>query len=249
MTQTYTLYIKAYTPTTIPMARLARYMQNLAEMLGHEADVHFDALKEGSTQLVSKISHEAVPKVEEHLALVKQGKGTPAAIKAKMEIDDLLSGDNATGFIYQGNNETDKVIVFPGVTRPKPTSYGPFKQEGSLDGVLISVGGADETAHIQLQNGNIKYTGIHTDRETARRLAKHMYDPVRVFGTGRWLRDKDGNWILISFKVRQDFMVLKSDSLKHVIEQMRGIEGSEWKSMDDPIGALRALRDKGNGLH
>ncbi|PKQ12409.1 MAG: hypothetical protein CVT70_08625 [Alphaproteobacteria bacterium HGW-Alphaproteobacteria-1] len=249
MTKTYTLYIDAYTPGTIPMARLARYMQNLAEMLGHETDVHFDTLREGSTQLVSRIDHEAVPKVAKQLALVRQGEGAPAAMKAKMEIDDLLAGDNATGFIYEGNDEAVKVILFPGVTKPKPTTYGPFNQEGSLDGVLISVGGADETVHIQLQNGNLKYTGIQTNRETARRLAKHMYEPVRLFGTGRWLRDEQGNWVLKSFKVRQDFKVLKSDSLKDVIDQMRGVEGSEWKSMDDPIGALRALRDNGDGLH
>ena len=35
MSKSYTLYIKAYTPETIPMARLAQYMQNLAAILGH----------------------------------------------------------------------------------------------------------------------------------------------------------------------------------------------------------------------
>ena len=249
MSKRYTLYIKAFTPETIPMARLAHYMQNLAAMLGHDTAVHFDTLKPGSTQLVTKIDHEDVPKVATHLAQVKRGEGSPEATKAQAEIDRLLAEDNATGFVYEDEDESTKIITFPGVTRPKPSTFGPFNQEGSLDGVLISVGGADETAHIQLQNGNIKYTGIHTHRETARRMAKHMYEPVRIFGTGRWLRDEDGNWILKSFKVRQDFMVLKSDSLKDAIDQMRGIEGSEWKNMDDPIGALRALRDKVDGLH
>ena len=63
MTKTYTLYIAAYSPETIPLARLAKYMQSFAAMLGHETAVHFDQLDGGSTQLVTRIEHEDVPKV------------------------------------------------------------------------------------------------------------------------------------------------------------------------------------------
>lgn len=249
MTISYTLYIEAYTPETIPMARLAEYMQNLASLLGHESAVHFQTLKPGSTQIVTRVDHEDAPKVATHLEEVRRGEGSAEANRARAEIDRLLAEDNAIGFVYEDDDEKARIISFPGVTRPKPTTFGPFNQEGSLDGILISVGGADETAHIQLQNGEIKYTGIQTHRETARRLAKHMYEPVRLFGTGRWLRDADGNWILRSFKVRQDFAVLESGSLKDAVDHMREIEGSDWKNMDDPISALKNLREKGSGFH
>lgn len=248
MSKNYTLYIKAYTPETIPMARLAQYMQNLAAMLGHDAAVHFDTLKPGSTQLVTKVDHEDVPKVAAHIAQVKRGEGTPEATKAQTEIDRLLAEDNATGFIYEDDDKSAEIIAFPGVTRPRPTTYGPFNQEGTLDGILVSVSGADQTVHLQLQNGDIKYTGIDTNRDTARRLAKHMYEPVRIFGTGRWLRDQEGNWILKKFRV-DNYSVLAADDLKDAVAQIREIEGSEWASMDDPMGALRALREKGNGFH
>jgi len=201
MSKRYTLYVEAYTPETMPMARLAQYMQNLAAMLGHDAAVHFETLKPGSTQIVSRIDHEDVPKVATDLAQLKRGEGTPEAKKAQAAIDQLLAEDNATGFVYEDDDENAKIIAFPGVTRPKPTTFGPFNEEGSLDGVLISVSGADQTVHLQLQNGDIRYTGIETNRETARRLAKHMYEPVRVFGTGRWLRDQEGTWLLKRFKV------------------------------------------------
>lgn len=248
MSKSYTLYIKAYTPETIPMARLAQYMQNLATMLGHDAAVHFNKLKPGSTQLVTRIDHEDVPKVATHLAQIKRGEGTLKATKAQAEIDRLLAEDNATGFVYEDKDESAKIIAFPGVTRPKPTMFGPFYQEGSLDGILISVSGADQTVHLQLQNGEIKYTGIETNRETARRLARHMYEPVRLFGTGRWLRDEEENWILKKFKV-ESYNDLAANDLNDAIDQMREIEGSEWNDMDDPIDALKALREKGNGLH
>jgi len=158
------------------MARLAQYMQNLAAMLGHDAAVHFDTLKPGSTQLVTKIDHEDVPKVATHLAQVKRGEGSAEATKAQTEIDRLLAEDNATGFIYEDADEHAKIIAFPGVTRPKPTTFGPFNQEGSLDGILISVSGADQTVHLQLQNGDTKYfktatPSIRGSTRTARRLA------------------------------------------------------------------------------
>lgn len=248
MSNSYTLYIKAFSPETIPMARLAQYMQNLAAMLGHETAVHFDMLKPGSTQLVTRVDHEDVPKVAKQLAQVKSGEGSTEATKAQTELDRLLAEDNATGYIYAGDDQSAEIIAFPGANRTRPVSYGPFNQEGSLDGVLISVGGADQTVHLQLQNGDIKYTGIDTNRDTARRLAKHMYEPVRIFGTGRWLRDQDGNWLLKKFKV-ENFTVLQADDLKEAVSQLRKVEGSDWSGMDDPKSALKALREKGNGLH
>ena len=150
MVKTYTLYIDAYTPETIPMVRLAEYMQRFAVMLGHSDTVHFDALKSGSTQLAARIDHEHVPKVRSQLDLITRGEANLDTMRAWDDIDRLLADDNATGFIYEDSDQGDKVIGFPGVTRPRPTSYDPFNQEGTLDGILISIGGADRTIHLQL---------------------------------------------------------------------------------------------------
>jgi hypothetical protein len=43
--EVYELYIDALTPATIPMARLSEYMADFAELLGHEAHVHFERVK------------------------------------------------------------------------------------------------------------------------------------------------------------------------------------------------------------
>ncbi|RCK21880.1 hypothetical protein TH8_17225 [Thalassospira profundimaris] len=248
MDKNYTLYIKAYSPETIPMVRLAKYMQNLALMLGNEASVHFKELRPGSTQLVTSIDFEDQPKVAEQLQKLKVGEAAIEVVRASNAIDELLAEDNAVGFVYEDDNEDAKVIAFPGVTRPRPVVYGPFKQEGSLDGVLVSVSGADETVHLQLQNGNIKYTGIVTNRDNARRLAKHMYEPMRIFGVGRWMRGDDATWQLKSFRV-DSFDVLDNSDLSVAVDKLRSEKGSEWKLMEDPLAALKALRDKDGGLH
>lgn len=243
MAKTYTLHIKAYTPETIPMARLAQYMRSFAGLIGHEHEsaVHFDRLAEGSTQLVSRVDHEEVPKVRASLDALARGEASVERIKAQEDLDALLAADNATGFVYEDEDPGAKIIDFPGVTRPRPFEYGPVRQEGTLDGVLVSIGGADKTIHIRLQNGDLKYTGLETDRDTARHLAKHLFEPVRVFGTGNWLRGADGTWTLKRFKI-QGFDVLRQDDLRDVVDDLRAVEGSEWSTLDDPLATLRALR-------
>jgi len=248
MAKTYTLYIDAYNPETIPMARLAEYMQGFAAMLGHEAGVHFDDLRKGSTQLVSRVDHEQIPKVGATLDALMRGEGTPEAIKAQEMIDRLLADDNATGFVFEDDDPQAKIIAFPGVTRPRPLQYGPIKQEGTLDGILVSVGGADKTIHIRLQHGDMKYSNIDTDRDTARRLGKHLFEPIRVFGTASWLREEDGRWTLKRFRV-ESFEALKTDGLRDVLNELRGIEGSEWSDQDGVQVKLRTLRDEGSGPH
>ncbi len=248
MAKTYTLHIDAYSPETIPMARLAEYMQGLATMLGHEGGVHFDRLDPGSTKLVSRIDHEQVPKVTAALDALARGEGNPDALKAQEIIDRLLAGDNATGYLYEDNNPGAKIIAFSGVSKPRPVQYGPIKQEGTLDGILVSVGGADKTIHIRLQHGDMKYSNIDTDRETARRLGKHLFEPLRVFGTGSWLREEDGTWTLKRFKV-DSFEALKTDDLRDVLDELRKIEGSEWAEQDGALATLRSLRDEGSGPH
>ena len=246
MRKDYTLCIEGLTPDTISAARLASYMGSLARLLGHEDAVRFHLLKAGSIELALKVDEEAVCGVENQLDLVKKRKGSRKATKACEEIDLLLQGDKTCGFIYEGENKEDekaRILEFPGVAR---SHHEPVSEEGSLDGKLCSVSGAVKTVYLQLQNGETRYSGIETDRITARELAKHMYEQVRIFGTGEWQYDRQGNWILQKFSV-QSYQVLVADSLRDVIDQMREIEGSGWQKMEDPIGAWRVLRGKGDG--
>ncbi|MBC6403346.1 MAG: hypothetical protein GDA35_06965 [Hyphomonadaceae bacterium] len=137
MGKRYTLYIDAFSPRTIPMARLAQYMQNFAALLGHESAVRLQGLESGSTRIVTAVDLEYVPKVDRRL------------------IDRLLAGDNATGFIYAGEDESARIIPFPGVTgleagdlvRQDETS--PYKDYGTLEGTLRTI--SDETGGVKIR--------------------------------------------------------------------------------------------------
>ncbi len=243
-------YIDAYSPETIPMAKLADYMADFATLLGKDNAVHFAGLEKGSTKLAARVEFEDVPKVRTRLDDIRRGNPPKDAAKVFAQIDARLANDNATGRIFVEGEEgpTAELLTFPGRNRPKAQSYGPFTQEGTLDGLLISVGGKDATVPLRLQNGDITYTNCDTTRALARDLGKHLFEPIRVHGTGRWLREADGTWNLLRFRVHR-FEQLGKDSLRESVTALRSVSGSGWNEFVDPLAELDDLRRDTDELH
>ena len=122
--------IKAYTPETIPMDRLAQYMSVFARILANTKQVHFKKLESSSTLLVARAQYEAIPKVIKRLHSVKQGDGAQDAMQAVDAANDMLRDDNATATILHGKNE--RIIYFPGKEIPKPQKVGPFREPATF---------------------------------------------------------------------------------------------------------------------
>lgn len=246
-----TFYIDAYSPATIPMARLAEYMADFAALLGTQNRAYFEGLESGSTKIVSRVAYEDVPKVTTRLRDISRGDLTKETAKLFQQIDDRLANDNAVGSIValdaQGH-PAGEVLAFPGRTRPNRQSYGPFTQEGQIDGVLIAVGGKDETVPLRLQSGDTIHTKLETTRTKARELARHLFEPIRVHGTGHWLREADGDWTLRRFRV-QSFTALDAASLRDAVAELRAVPGSGWRDITDPLAELDDLRRDDDALH
>lgn len=244
-------YIDAYSPETIPMTKLAEYMADFAALLGKENAVHFAGLEKGSTKLAARVEFEDVPKVTTRLHEIRRGNPPKDAARVFAQIDTRLANDNAVGRIFIEGEEgaaTAELLAFPGRDRPKDVSYGPFTQEGNLDGLLIAIGGRDETVPLRLQNGETVYPSCETTRLIARELAKHLFEPIRVHGSGRWMREPDGTWTLMRFRVHR-FDVLGKDSLRDTVTALRGMRGSGWKDMPDPLAELASGRRDDGELH
>lgn len=243
----YELHIDAYTPETMPMARLAEYMADLAMLLGHKEYVHLADIKPGSTKLAVKIDNEAVPKVTERIKTVEEGEAPDDAMKAFKQLNKKLASDNAIGRLTyaQEGKDTAKVILFPGRDTPKPLDYGKVKQQGTLEGHLIRLGGKDETIPVWLQEGEHTHTGCYViGADKARQLREHLYAPypIRVYGEGVWYRDDEGEWMMEKFKI-ENFEPLDGKTLSEVVEELQNIEGAGWKKMADPFQELQKLRD------
>ncbi len=233
----HTFKIDAFTPDTLPMARLAEYMTQFAKLLGEPDRVHFVVVERGSAVLRARIDEVAVPKVTRRLSEAARGEGDPVALKALRDLDDMLANDNAVGQLL--DEAGAEVIAFAGRNRPKPLEYGPFREDGVLEGVVIKIGGRGESVPIWLQD-NERTHRCGARRPLARRLAKH-YDGglLRVSGTGNWMRLDTGAWLMRSFEVK-DFEILDDAPLADVIKRLQGVEGAEWG--EAPLAELELLR-------
>ena len=238
----YRFVIDAYSPDTLPMARLAEYMADLARLLGRTKQVHFVRLDPGSAELVHAVEPEAAADVRNRLRAIKRGEAAADATTAFAALDRRLASDHATGSLRDGGGE---VIRFPGRERSPPLTFGAFVQPGVLDGVLIRVGGRDDTVPVHLRDGETIHI-CNATRDMARHLAVHLYGPtLRVRGDGRWERDADGVWSMKRFNIEK-FDELDDATLGEVVERLRGVEGSGWKDIDDlsaELGRLRGLEE------
>jgi hypothetical protein len=125
----YRFKITPYTPATIPMARLAEYMLEIANVLGEQDHVHFVRLLKGSTVLVHKIESASLPKVEERLTSVRRGDAPSGVVQSIKNINRKLREDNGTGAFQRGRAT---ILKFPDQPE-KPLNFGSFQEEGSLD--------------------------------------------------------------------------------------------------------------------
>jgi hypothetical protein len=217
----YRFKIEAYTPATIPMLRLAEYMQHLALLLGETAHVHFRRVAPGSTILVHSVEREAAPKVRARVASVQHGDGPPDAVRAYQATNKLLRDDNAVGHLRNGRIR----LSFPGREEPRE-EFTSVRQQGFIDGVITGVRGRDESIHITLQVEDKQVSGCHTNRAIAKQLAARFFEPVRLFGKGKWHRDSDGNWELEDFKV-ESFEPLDDAPLSKALAVLRAVP-TQW---------------------
>ncbi len=238
--EVYELYIDALTPTTISMARLAEYMTDFAELLGHQEHVHFEAVRPGSLSLATRIEPIAQNKVRRRVDEVRYGNGPKKAMKAYRSLDSRLAEDNAVGRIV---HRSAKIIEFPGRTRVEERTIGPVEQAGTLDGEVIQIGGRDETINVHIKMGDDVVYCI-TTKAIARRLAHHMFGPpVRLSGVGMWSRSESGKWALRSFAVR-DFETLDQTPLPKLFENLRAKLAPGPGGRPNPVTFLRELREE-----
>ncbi len=216
--------IEAYSPETFPMARLGEYMAQLGKLLGETTQVHFKNLAPGSTCIVHEVQWEAIPKIKQALGSVKSGKVQTANYNAFKELNCMLRADNANA-AYGEVGKKAVILRFPGVDEKEAEAIQ-IRQHGSLTGLVTRVGGADTTAHVQLNIDGKRLGNFVTTRPIAKKLAAALYEPVRVHGEGKWKRDGEGLWQVEQFTIHS-FEVLNDASLDAAIKSVRDI-GLTW---------------------
>lgn len=236
----YAFRIDAYTPKTIPMARLAEYIAALSALFGEKQNVHYQGLSEGSTVVLSRVEREAVPKVRENLEKATSPEGGEAAA-AFLKLNELLRKDNADADLkLNGTN----VLHFPGKHQLRPPVLGPYTLDLEKDGVLLRIGGMDKSAHAIIEDKEGNTWNFEVNRELAKGLARHLFGtPIRLKGSGRSHRDGEGNWHYANLKA-VEFQVLNQETLAEAVAKIRNLPPDTWKQGIDSIAVLKSLRSE-----
>ena len=232
--------IDALSPNTIPMVRLAKYLERLAILMGSEDNVHFKQIRKGSAIPEMFIDPPAIAAVITRLSQVAAGIGAPDALKAKDQINQLLREDLSSATLrFRGGA---KILYFPGCKTPLAEEAFVL-EEGQLIGTLIRLGGKDETVPVTLQDYDKTTYNCTATRENIKKLAQFIYgEPICVKGKGKWRRTVFGKWELVEFKI-QSWELLETTSLEQVVEAIRRIPNNGWDAFTDPQAELRKLRE------
>ncbi|MGH7058812.1 MAG: hypothetical protein ACREFH_00375 [Stellaceae bacterium] len=235
--------IEAYTPETMPLGRLADYLAELARMLGEDHAVHLVELEAGSTVLVHKIDAEVVPKILERAEAVRRGDAPAPAMRSYHNLNKMLQDDNASASLL---DEGAEILDFPG-KKIKLPRFPSIAERGEIDGEVIRVGGMGDPVPIILATDSGRaLSGCYARRQVAKQLGQKLFEPVRLFGEGRWSRTAAGRWVLDSFRV-DHFQELDSEGLADALTKLRAIPGIEWG--DDIVDELLTLRHGEDGAN
>lgn len=232
------LKIEAYTPDTMPMERLAQYLAELAQMLGENTSVHFVRLEPGSTSVIHRIEREAIPKVRDRTVSVRRGIGPRDSVRAYRAINKMLREDNGRA-VWKEEKTDAEIVVFPGKDDVEERVTG-IAQRGSIDGQVVRIGGLQKVVPIVLKYENeAQHPGCWATRTLAKALARRLFEPVRLFGTGRWNRSGEGEWKLDIFRV-ESFAPLRDVSLSSALNELRAIQ-TDWDDASfDELNFLRS---------
>lgn len=214
----YRFTIEGYTPADLPLGRLAKYMTQLAKLLGSPESVHFKGIEAGSVQLLQTVDSLHAAVVQQRMMAVQQGDGPQEAMAASQKIERLLGEDHATGWLAAGDNQL--FMRFIPAHRSAVQKLGPVEEDGELRGVLVKIDGSGRKITGQLKDRDICRT-FECDESMAKALAPYLLgQPIRILGVGRWQRLADGQWQCLHFAARH-FELLKVKPLAQALDQIR----------------------------
>jgi hypothetical protein len=223
-------------PHKIPMTRLLEYLNEVATILGNRKNVHFLRVGDGSLPCYMEVDEEVEEQVIERVNAVLKGDGTEEAQTAYKNLRKYLREDDYSAAL---KSEDNIIAAFP--RSPEEKILGPFIQEGSLDGLLVNIGGTDATIPVHLLSEGMDFR-CNASVEMARKLRNYLLEkPIRVFGKGKWYRNPNGKWHLDLFDI-SDFEELDDSSIPEIVARLRAIPGNPLMTSKDPLEEMRRIR-------
>jgi hypothetical protein len=222
---------------TLPMARLAEYVKDLASILGQEEHVHLVEIRESSTVLVPIVDDIAFQKVQKQVLAVRNSSAPQAAMKTYETMNNRLTEDSASAVL---RGAYGAVVQFPGNSnKPVSEDIGPVIEPDSIDGEIIQIGGRDETISVYIRDRHETPVICTTSRDKGRSLAKLIFQQVRINGQATWIR-ANNKWKRVNFSI-DSWNELTERPLESIIQQLRDVPTPNIDKID-PFAMLAELR-------
>lgn len=233
--------ISSLTPDTLSMGRLAQYLACLAGMYGNDDDVRFKGVRKGSAVLVAEAFPDIVDGIERRLRLINTSETDGKAQRAYNDLNRLLQEDHSTAYVTRP--KLGKIITFPGAKQQRRTDQISVVQPVTIDGVVIRIGGKDDTIPVVIQDmegNNISCT--IKGKQNAKELSKYyLGDTIRITGNGKLTRGEDGIWKMSDVMINS-YYPISDEPLDKIFNDLREIEGNGWKSLPNPIATWKKIR-------
>jgi hypothetical protein len=151
----------------------------------------------------------------------------------------MLKKDELWADLKRENGEV--VASYPLIKERKQETFGPFWQDGSLDGMVVRLGGIDETLPVHLVYEGRSYI-CNAGRGIVRELGPHIWgNPVRVHGRGKWYRGEQGTWEMLFFHIHS-WEPLEPSTLSDAVARLRAIPNNELHTLKDPLAEMQKIR-------
>ena len=235
----YDFRIDVWKPETLPLKRLAEYASELAKIFGSTPYVHLLKIRKGSHIQEFAVANIARASVEKQLALVRTADAPEEVAVPYRNVNQYLRTDGGSAVLRLHGGA--KIIDFPGCKTPLAEEVV-VHEAGTLDGVVIRVGGKDDTVPVWLEGENRAKLSCTATRPIAKELAGQLFgDAVRVSGMGTWRRNAERLWELEKFVIKS-WDSLDNTPLNELVTKLRDVEGSGWAKLDDPQAEWRRIR-------
>jgi hypothetical protein len=230
------------TPLTLPMARLAEYLIDLADVLGHKDGVHLVAVEEGSAQPVVWIDPLVYSAAIAQMQSAQIGMGPKEANNGYKRLDTRLRVDQGSADFLDADSEA-KIFEFPGIKRMNSVPIRGIREQASVTGELRRVGGLDKTIHLCLKRADGEVVYVESDEAFAKQMEGFLFNYIRINGVATWSRDENGTWICDRFRAQSfDPIPLVNEPFETTLDKLKSLPGNRWPEVDDPYEELRKLR-------
>jgi hypothetical protein len=232
-------HIEGTTPQKLPMARLAEYLSELSRLLGSPDHVHFLRVETGSAPCVIEVDQEYEQKVLDRAKNAASRRGPRDAVKASESLRALLKKDKCWAELKRENGEIE--ASYPLLREKNYETFGPFWQEGTIEGIVVRLGGIDETLPVHLVYEGRTYI-CNASREVVRALGPHIWgEPIRAYGRGKWYRNEQEIWEMQFFDIYR-WEPLEPSTLSDSVKRLRAIPDNDLTSLPDPLSTMQRIR-------